>query len=387
MRSSFLKRRIRHKSNDGTKAKALPTAFTIIGAAVLLTACGNLDSERTVKQTQQLTNDVLEDSEAAEGSKSGEATKTAEGSKSGEATKTAEGSKSGEATKTAENSKSGEETKATEDSHSGEDTESGNKHNTNGVDNSNPDSNINENTVKADDVPEGKVTAFGDKSTMNNTVGERELPIYCVDTTENKVALSFDAAWGAEDTKEILDILKKHDIHVTFFATGGWVESYPDDVKAVLDAGHDLGNHSENHKNMSELSDEDKKEELMSVHRKVKELTGYDMYLFRPPYGDYDNSVINVAKDCGYYAIQWSVDSLDWQNKGVDSIIDTVINHKNLGNGSIILCHNGADYTASALDELITKLEEAGYEIVPVSELIYADNFYLNYEGRQFSSF
>lgn len=229
----------------------------------------------------------------------------------------------------------------------------------------------------------GKITAFGDKATMDNNVGGRELPIYCVDTEENKVALSFDAAWGAEDTQEILDILKEHDIHVTFFATGGWVESYPDDVKAVLEAGHDLGNHSANHKNMSKLSDSDKEEELMSVHRKVKDLTGYDMFLFRPPYGDYDNNVINVAKDCGYYAIQWDVDSLDWKNYGIDAIIETVTEHKNLGNGSIILCHNGADYTAQALDTLISKLEAQGYEIVPVSELIYQDSFHLNYEGRQ----
>ena len=239
----------------------------------------------------------------------------------------------------------------------------------------------NDETVDAE-IP-GKVTAFGDKSTMNNNVNGRELPIYCVDTDENKVALSFDAAWGAEDTQKILEILKEHDIHVTFFATGGWVESYPDDVKAVLAAGHDLGNHSENHKNMSQLSDEDKEEELMSVHRKVKELTGYDMYLFRPPYGDYDNDVINLLKDCGYYAIQWDVDSLDWQNKGADSIIKTVTEHKNLGNGSIILCHNGAEYIVQALDTLINKLEEQGYEIVPVSELIYKDGFHLNYEGRQ----
>ena len=244
-----------------------------------------------------------------------------------------------------------------------------------------PDGLSGEDADKAE-IP-GKIAAFGDKATMNNNVGGRELPIYCVDTEENKVALSFDAAWGAEDTKEILDILKEHDIHVTFFATGGWVESYPDDVKAVLDAGHDLGNHSANHKNMSELSDSDKEEELMSVHRKVKELTGYDMFLFRPPYGDYDNNVINVAKDCGYYAIQWDVDSLDWKNYGIDAIIETVTEHKNLGNGSIILCHNGADYTAQALDTLITKLEAQGYEIVPISELIYQDSFHLNYEGRQ----
>lgn len=224
---------------------------------------------------------------------------------------------------------------------------------------------------------------FGDVATMDNNFNGRELPIYCVDTEEKKVALSFDAAWGNEDTTEILAILENHDIHVTFFVTGGWVESYPEDVKAILAAGHDLGNHSENHPNMSGLSDEEKTEELMAVHRKVKEITGYDMFLFRPPYGDYDNAVIDVAKTCGYYAIQWDVDSLDWKNEGLDNIIETVTQHKHLGNGSIILCHNGAEYTAQALETLITELEGQGYAIVPVSELIYKDNFHMNFEGRQ----
>ena len=134
---------------------------------------------------------------------------------------------------------------------------------------------------------------------------------------------------------------------------------------------------------MSQLSDEEKKDELMKVHEKVRDLTGYEMFLFRPPYGDYDNAVVNVAKDCGYYTIQWDVDSLDWKDYGVDSIIKTVTEHKHLGNGSIILCHNGAKFTAQALDTLITKLKDKGYTIVPVSELIYRDKYHLNHEGRQ----
>lgn len=146
---------------------------------------------------------------------------------------------------------------------------------------------------------------------VSSNVNGRELPIYSVETDEKKVALSFDAAWGNEDTQKILDILKKHDIHVTFFMTGGWVESYPGDVKAIYEAGHDLGNHSENHKNMSQLSNEEKTQELMTVHNKVKELTGVDMCLFRPPYGDYDDQVVLNAKENGYYAIQWDVDTLD----------------------------------------------------------------------------
>lgn len=219
--------------------------------------------------------------------------------------------------------------------------------------------------------------------TVSSTVNGRELPIYCVETDEKKIALTFDAAWGNEDTQNILAILKKHQIHVTFFMTGGWVDSYPDDVKAILADGHDLGNHSENHKNMSQLSDSECREEIQKVHDKVKNLTGYDMFLFRPPYGDYDNHVITIARDMGYYPIQWDVDSLDWKDYGVNDIIERVCNHKALGNGSIILCHNGAKYTAEALDTLITRLQEAGYTFVPLSELIYRDNYHMNTEGRQ----
>lgn len=224
---------------------------------------------------------------------------------------------------------------------------------------------------------------ISDQTVGLNTYKDRELPIYCVETEEPKIALSFDAAWGNEDTQDILTILKEHNVHVTFFMTGGWVESYPDDVKALFEAGHDLGNHSENHKNMSQLSDAEIIEELTLVHNKVKDLTGYEMTLFRPPYGDYDNSVISVAEGCNYFTIQWDVDSLDWKDYGVESIIKTVTQHKHLGNGSIILCHNGAKYTAQALDRMLTVLEEKGYSIVPVSELIYREDYHMNHEGRQ----
>lgn len=217
----------------------------------------------------------------------------------------------------------------------------------------------------------------------SSTVGNRELPIYCVEKQKPQIALTFDAAWGNEDTAEILRILKEQNVHVTFFMTGGWVESYPEDVKAILAAGHDLGNHSENHKNMSQLTDSQKKEEIMKVHNRVKELTGYEMFLFRAPYGDYDNSVIKTVYNCNYYPIQWDVDSLDWKDYGVNSIIQTVCENPHLGNGTIILCHNGAKYTSTALNDMITKLKEQGYEIVPVSELIYRDHYHMDHEGRQ----
>lgn len=228
------------------------------------------------------------------------------------------------------------------------------------------------------------VTTFVPQAvSVSSTINGKELPIYCVETDEKKVALSFDAAWGNEDTQKILEILAKHNVHATFFMTGGWVDSYPEDVKAILAGGHDLGNHSENHKNMSQISNDDKEQELMKVHEKVKNLTGYEMFLFRPPYGDYDNDVIKTATKCGYYPIQWDVDSLDWKDYGVDSIVNTVCSNKHLGNGSIILCHNGAKFTADALDTLITDLKGQGYEIVPISELIYRDGYHMDAEGRQ----
>lgn len=229
-------------------------------------------------------------------------------------------------------------------------------------------------------------TSAGVGRNSTTTVNGRELPIYCVDTSENVVAISFDAAWGNEDTDKILEILEKNDVKATFFMTGGWVEKYPEDVKKIYEAGHDLANHSENHKNMSQLSNGGCKEELMKVHNKVKELTGYEMNLFRPPYGDYDNKVVCNATECGYYTIQWSIDSLDWKNYGVENIITRVCEHKALKPGAIILCHNGAEYTASALDSLLKGVKEKGYRFVPISELIYKDNFYMKADGTQVST-
>lgn len=217
----------------------------------------------------------------------------------------------------------------------------------------------------------------------NSILHPKELPIYCVEKDKPEISLSFDAAWGNEDTRKILDVLKKHNVKVTFFMTGGWVEKYPDDVKAIAAAGHDLGNHSENHKQMSKLSPAQCKDELMRPHEKVKKLTGRDMILFRPPYGDYNDTLIQVCHENNYYPIQWDVDSLDWKDYDAATIIRRVTEHKHLGNGSIILCHNGAKHTAEALDELIRTLKEKGYKLVPISSLIMKDHYTINAEGRQ----
>ncbi len=225
----------------------------------------------------------------------------------------------------------------------------------------------------------------GQLTTSGTTLNSRELPIYCVQTAQPQIALTFDAAWGNEDTARILEILKANDVTATFFITGGWADAYPEDVKAIQKAGHDLGNHSTTHPDMSALGSEEQTAELMTTHQKVKDLTGVDMTLFRPPFGDYNDSVISNARKNGYFTIQWDVDSLDWKDYGTDTIIDTLYNHRHLGNGSIILCHNGAKYTAEALDPLIRILKEQGFEFVPVSRLILKENYHMDEEGRQIS--
>lgn len=220
-----------------------------------------------------------------------------------------------------------------------------------------------------------------------NAVGaaatERQLPIYCVQKEEKVVALTFDAAWGNEDTQQLIDILGKYDVPATFFVVGDWVEKYPESVKALADAGHSIQNHSDTHPYLTQCSADQIIAELESCNDKIEDITGVRPTLIRPPYGDYNDTVVTTIRSVGMEPIQWDVDSLDWKDYGVNDIIDRVCNHKALGNGSIILCHNGAKYTAEALDTLIARLKESGYTFVPLSELIYRDHYHMNTEGRQ----
>ena len=213
---------------------------------------------------------------------------------------------------------------------------------------------------------------------------KKNLPIYCVDTDEKKVAISFDAAWGADDTDDLLNILENNDVKATFFLCGSWVDKFPEEVKKIYENGHEIGNHSNTHPHGSKISLEENKKEIMEVHKKIKDLTGYEMDLYRPPFGEYNDTVLNAAKELGYHTIQWDIDSLDWKEYGVQHQVNQVLNHKHLGNGSIMLFHNDAEYTPDSLDTILKGLKEKGYEVVPVGELIHKDNYYMDHEGRQF---
>ncbi|WP_427339717.1 polysaccharide deacetylase family sporulation protein PdaB [Caloranaerobacter sp. DY30410] len=210
---------------------------------------------------------------------------------------------------------------------------------------------------------------------------KKELPIYSVDTNEMKIAISFDAAWGDQYSKQILDILDKYNVKTTFFLVGFWVDRYPDMVKEIARRGHEIGNHSTNHPHMTKLSQTQIIEELKKTEDKIKKITGQRTILFRPPFGDYNDRLIKTCRDNGYYVIQWDVDSLDWKELGVEPVVDRVL--RNVKKGSIVLFHNNAKYVTKYLPIIIEKLQAKGYKIVPISELIYKENYYIDNTGRQ----
>lgn len=210
---------------------------------------------------------------------------------------------------------------------------------------------------------------------------QRDLPIYCVKKETNLCSLTFDAAWGNEDTHQLIDILGKYNVSATFFVVGEWVDKYPESVQALHDAGHEIMNHSNDHPYFTKLSADAIKAQLKACNEKIAAITGEEPFLFRPPYGDYNDSVVSTARSCGMYCIQWDVDSLDWKDPPPSDIVARVL--KRVQPGSIILFHNAAKNTPAALPQVIEGLISKGYEMVRVSELIYRDNFSIDHTGRQ----
>ena len=209
----------------------------------------------------------------------------------------------------------------------------------------------------------------------------RSLPIYCVDTTEKKLAISFDCAWGVEYTDKLLDIMQKNGVRCTFFAVEFWVEKYPEYAAKIVDSGHELGTHSRTHPYMSKLSKAQIQSELTTSASAIERVTGQKPSLFRAPYGDYNNTLIDTATELGLYTIQWDVDSLDWKNLSATEIALRVINGAK--NGSIILCHNNGLHTAEALPMIFSTLKNKGYTFVPIGELIYKQNYVIDASGKQ----
>ena len=145
------------------------------------------------------------------------------------------------------------------------------------------------------------------------SAAKRVLPIYSVQRDDRVVSLTFDAAWGNEDTQTLIDILGKYNVHATFFVVGEWVDKYPESVKALADAGNEVMNHSSTHPHMAQLSAEQIEAEVNTCADKIKAVTGTRPTLFRCPYGEYNDTVISAINALGMHAVQWDVDSLDWK--------------------------------------------------------------------------
>ena len=210
---------------------------------------------------------------------------------------------------------------------------------------------------------------------------DRKLPIYSVATEEKKVAISFDAAWGADKTEGIIELLNEFDVQATFFLVGFWVDEYPDKVKAIHDAGYEIGTHSNTHPDMALLSQEEVREELSLSVQKIENITGEEVKLFRPPYGSYNDTLIFTADSLGLKTIQWDTDSLDWKGLTATNMANRVV--QKATNGSIILMHNNSDNILQGLRLILTHLTEKGYEITSIGNLVYESNYTIDNQGVQ----
>lgn len=210
---------------------------------------------------------------------------------------------------------------------------------------------------------------------------KRELPVYSVERDDKVISISFDASWGADKTIPILDILDQYGVKTTFFLVGGWVDKYPDMVKEIFARGHEIGNHSNTHPQMSKLGEEGIRDELRMMSDKVEKLTGVRPTLFRPPYGDYNNRVIQVSRAEGYEAVQWSIDSLDWKDRGTQDIIRRCT--YKVDNGDIVLFHNDSNDIVNALPTVIQHYQGLGYTIVPVGQLVLTGDYTIDVQGKQ----
>lgn len=209
----------------------------------------------------------------------------------------------------------------------------------------------------------------------------RKVPIYAVDTTEKKVAISFDSAWGADKTLSILETLKEYNAGATFFLVGFWVDKHPDMVKKIDEFGIEIGTHSNTHPDMAKLSASQVRQELSHSMKLITDIINKPVKLFRAPFGSYNNTLLDEATALGLKTIQWDVDTLDWKGLSAVQIASRVMSL--VKNGSIILCHNNADHIVEALPLILDRLKLAGYTVTSIGDLIYQDNYYTDHAGLQ----
>lgn len=192
------------------------------------------------------------------------------------------------------------------------------------------------------------------------------------DTTQNTIYLTFDCGYENGNTEPILDALKKHDVKATFFVVGNFLETSPEIVKRMIAEGHTVGNHTYHHLDMSSISSMDAfKKETQDVENLFEQITGTPITKFyRPPQGKYNIENLKMAQELGYHTFFWSLAYVDWyQDKQPtkDEAFGKLL--KRIHPGAIVLLHSTSSTNAQILDELLTKWEEMGYTIKPLTEL------------------
>ena len=219
------------------------------------------------------------------------------------------------------------------------------------------------------------------KTIQTSATNSKLLPIYNVQTDEKKVAFTMNCAWNADDIDSILGTLKNNNVKITFFMVGDWIDKFPEAVKKINNEGHEIASHSNTHPHVNNLSYKENIKEIEDSNKKIENITGKGTKVYRPPYGEYNDTVIKAAEDKGYYCIQWSIDTLDYTGITGEEMWNRLDGKIKLGD--IILSHNGTKHTADSLDMLIKNIKNKGLEIVPVSDLIYKDNYKINSNGTQ----
>lgn len=220
--------------------------------------------------------------------------------------------------------------------------------------------------------------------TVETSVSTRELPIYSVECSDKKIAVTFDSAWNDDDIDKIIQVLNEYNCPSTFFVTGDWAERFPESLKKLYNAGHEIGSHSYNHTLYSTLSKEEIIADMDKCDLVIESVLGFKPNIMRAPSGDYTNNSILAAKETNRFCIQWDVDSLDWKELTEEEMKNRIFDR--VQNGSILLFHNGTKQTADALPGILTALKQDGYTFCKVSDLIYKENYSIDHTGRQFAN-
>jgi polysaccharide deacetylase family sporulation protein PdaB len=195
--------------------------------------------------------------------------------------------------------------------------------------------------------------------------------IYRGETKNKEIALTFDISWGDVKAEPILDTLKKQNIkNATFFLSASWAERHPDLVKRIVDDGHQVGSMGYAYKNYTDLEPNEIRKDLSLAQEVFTKLGVKDVTLLRPPSGDFNKDVLNVAQKHGYTIVHYSIDSDDWTNPGVNIIVENTTS--SIKGGDIVLLHasDSAKQTNKALPSIIKEIRNKGLKNVTVSELI-----------------